>query len=141
MNALGRGLNSARAAVNRSAAPAVLPDLCDIFTTGLVSDGHSGQSTGESLVAQDLPVEVEDATPGGAQIVAGGQTYQATHRLKFGYSAVTVAIRPEHIVKIKARGVVGEFVFEKPVPVKGSSSVWLYYSAVLVTGFRSPANV
>ena len=141
MNARARGIERARTAVNRSAAAQVLPDLCDIIQIGLVSDGHSGQTEGETVVANNVPVEVSQASPSTSQIVAGDQGWAATHRLKFGYSFTTAGINPKQIIKVHARGDQALMRFEAGPPEKGSTSVWLFVPARLTTGFRSPANV
>jgi hypothetical protein len=143
MNALAKGIEQARIAVNRSAAGQVLPDLCDIVAIGLVSDGHSGQTEGEinPPVATNVPVEVSQASPGTSQVVAGDQSWVATHRLKFGYNSTTAAISKKQIVQVHARGNQPPMRFEVGPPEKGSTSVWLFVPARLTTGFRSPANV
>lgn len=141
MNALARGIEQARTAVDRSAAAQVLPDLCDITELGLVFDGHSGQTEGETTVATDIPVEVSEAAPSSNTVVAGGVTYTGSHRLKFGWNAVTVAINPEQKITVHARGLESAMVFEQPVREKGSTGVWVFVLAKLTRGFRSPSNV
>lgn len=141
MNALARGIEQARTAINRSAAAQVLPDLCDIFQIGLADDGHSGMTEGENEIATNIPIEVAEATPSNNTIVAGDVTYTGTHRLKFGWNATTAAINPKQLIKVHARGSEGILIFEQPIRARGGNGPWLYVLAKLTTGFRSPVNV
>lgn len=119
----------------------MLPDLCDLISIGLVGDGHSGQTEGENVIAQNIPCEVSQAAPGSNTIVAGGVTYIGTHRLKFGWNPATAAIMPTQMIRVHARGSEGQMIFEQPVREKGSMSVFLFCLAKQTVGFRSPANV
>lgn len=141
MNALARGIEQARTAVNRSAAAQVLPDLCAIIQIGLVSDGHSGQTEGEQSIATNIPCEVAEATPSNNTIVAGDVTYTGSHRLKFGWNATTAAINPKQLIKVHARGNEALMVFEQPIRERGGNGPWLFVLAKLTTGFRSPSNI
>lgn len=141
MSDVGDANNEIRAALNDEAAADVLRDLCDIVELGLVTDGHSGKTEGLTPVATNVPVDIAPAAPGGNTIVAGGVTYAATHRLKFGWNSTTAAINPKQKITVHARGNESAMVFEQPVREKSSSAVWLYVLAKLTTGFRSPANV
>src|SRR5947207_7809336 len=119
MSEVGDAINEARTEVNSDAASDALPDLCDITALGLVSDGHYGDTEGETTIATNIPVEVAEATPSGNTIVAGGVTYTGSHRLKFGWNATTAAINPEQLIKVHARGSEALMVFEQPVREKG----------------------
>jgi hypothetical protein len=141
MSKVGDAIDRARAKVNAKAAPKALTDLCDISVLGLISDGHSGQTEGETPVATNIPCEVSQAAPGANTVIAGGVTYTGTHRLKFGWNSTTVGIVPKQLIRVHARGDESEMIFEQPVREKGSKSPWLYVLAKLTTGFRSPANV
>lgn len=140
MNGLARGIESARAALNRSAGK-FLPDLCDLIVIGLGPDGHSGQKPTETTEASNVPCRYDEATGSEKQVDAGGVAYTATHRLTFGASAVTMAIEPKYIVKVLARGDKPDLFFEQPVRAKGSMAVFVTCLAKQTTGFRQPANV
>jgi hypothetical protein len=141
MSDVGDAINEARTAVNTEAAAEALTDLCDIYQLGMVDDGHSGQTEKETVVAQNVPVQVSQAAPGGNTVVSGGVTYTGTHRLKFGWNSTNVGINPKQKIYVHARGNEGQMIFEQPVREKGSTSPWLFVAAKLTTGFRSPPNV
>lgn len=140
MNSVARGIESARRSVNRNASK-FLPDLCSLTVIGLVSDGHSGQTEGETILASDIPCRYEEATGSEKQVDGGGVAYTATHKLTFGASATTMAIEPKYIIKVLARGDKPDLFFEQPVTAKGSMAVFVTCLAKQTTGFRQPANI
>jgi hypothetical protein len=141
MSEVGDAINEVRAEVNADVASEVLPDLCDIIQIELVSDGHSGQTEGESPAATNVPVEIAEATPSNNTIVAGDVTYTGSHRLKFGWNATTTAINPKQLIKVHARGSEKLMVFEKPIREHGGNGPWLFVLVTLTTGFRSPPTI
>lgn len=118
-----------------------LPDLCDLIVIGLGSDGHSGQKPTETTVASNLPCKYEEATGSERKHDDGAVEYTASHKLTFGATAVTMAIEPNYIVKILARGDKPDLFFEQPVRAKGSMAVFVTCLAKQTTGFRQPPNV
>lgn len=140
MSDVGDAIDEARAEINSSASE-FLPDICDLIELGLVDDGHSGKTEGQTTIATDIPCEVSEAAASGNTIIAGGVTYTGTHRLKFGWNATTVAINPTQQIVVHARSDEGQMIFEQPVREKGSMAVFVTCLAKLTTGFRSPSNV
>lgn len=140
MSDISDGIDEARSDLNDEAAD-TLTDLCDITTLGLVDDGHSGQTEGETSFATNVPVQISQAAPGANSVEAGGVTYIGTHRLKFGWNSTNAGINPKQKIYVHARGDEGQMVFEQPVREKGSMSPWLFVLAKLTVGLRSPSNV
>ena len=140
MNGIAHGIETARAALNRSSKQ-FLPDLCDLIAIGMGSDGHSGQTPAEATVASDVPCKYEEAAPSERKLDDGTVSYTATHKLTFGASADTMAIEPTYVIKVKARGDKPDLFFEQPVRAKGSMAVFVTCLAKQTTGFRQPANV
>jgi hypothetical protein len=140
MNSVARGIERARASVNRSAGK-FLPDLCNLISIGLADDGHSGSTAAETTVATNVPCRYDEATPSERKLDDGTVGYTATHKLTFGASAVTMAIEANYIVDVLPRGDKGHLFFEQPVRAKGSMAVFVTCLAKQTTGFRQPANV
>jgi len=140
MSKVGDAYDRARSKIDDK-ADRILTDLCDIVSLGLVSDGHSGKTEGETPYATNIPVEVSEAAPGVTVNPGSGASYTATHRLKFSWNPTTAGINPKQKITVQARGNESEMVFEQPVRERGSKSIYLFVLAKLTTGFRSPANV
>jgi hypothetical protein len=140
MSDVGDAINEARTEIASSASE-FMPDLCDIIGEGLVSDAHSGQTIGETVVASSIPCQVNETPQSAGPIVAGGVSYSGTHRIRLPANANTMAIVPTQMLRVQANDNHGELIFEQPVRAEGSMAVFVTVSAKLTTGFREPANV
>lgn len=118
-----------------------LPDVCDLIKIELQSDGHSGQTPKETQKAENVRCRYDEVSGASSQIVVGGVTYTATHRLTFTNSAETMAIEPTYIVKVHRRGDIPQMIFEQPIKEKGSLVALVSCLAKFTVGFREPANV
>jgi hypothetical protein len=72
-----------------------------------------------------------------SQVVVGGEAYLASHRITLPVTEATLAIKPEDRIKVEARGLNPELIFQQPVIIEGSTTVFVNVAATLVQqGYR-----
>lgn len=125
-----------------------LVDTCDVSRVSLTTDGFSGKTLGApSAFISDLPCMVEQLgllTGKGAsqQIVAGGITYNASHRIFVKTSDDVLGITPRDQIKVHARGDSPQMIFEQLIVVKETFSPLIsIYGTLVVQGFRTPGTI
>lgn len=117
------------------------PDLCNLFSTGLTTDGHSGHKPSDSPVATNIPCVYELLSAPSTAIVEGGISYEMTHRIEMEATDTTRAIGPHYTLKVLARGANPELKFEQPVRDQKSFDPVVNVRARLVFGFDQPGIV
>lgn len=117
------------------------PDLCDIITLGLQSDGHSGQTQASTVTATGLQCFYEEAPATGNQVVNSGVLYAATHRLYLQRTTASAALAPTQLLKVHARNNVPDLYFEQPTIFETSYQPFVIVLAKRSIGYRQPANI
>lgn len=131
MNEIARAIEEARREVAR-AAREILFDLCDIYAPTFADGGASGDSVSYGdPVARNVSISYK-GLGNGRQYVAGGEAYIASHELKMPWNATTLAITPEHRLRVHARGITPEMIFQKPAAIDDSKSAFLMLNAFVV---------
>lgn len=111
----------------------ILFDECDIYAPLFVDGGAAGDTVtlNPTPVAQNVGV-THKGLGKGKEVSIGGESYIATHKLTMPRTSITVAITPRHQIRVKARGLTPQLIFEKPVINEDSISPLLEISAILV---------
>lgn len=130
MSDVGTAIDEARTEL-ASAADEFMFDLCDILNPQFTDGGSSGDSLGLVPGQTNVPCDYKPARPG-AQVEIGGTVYVGSHVLRLPWASYTVAITPEHRIKVHARDSMPEMVFEEPALIPGSYSVFVYVLAKFV---------
>ena len=107
-------------------------DLCDIIAPSFTEGGAGGDSVALNPIATNIEVFIEEISGAVAQTVLGGESFISSHRLNMKRSAVTLAITPEHRIKVYPRDGMPERIFEKPVDTAKSFNPILMFKASLV---------
>lgn len=113
-----------------------MPDLCDLLGPTKIDQG-AGHTTVEAVIASDIPCSIVQ-TSGGVSFHDGESVANKGSRLQLPYNATTAGITRQYKVRVHARGVNPQMIFEQPVIEADSMSPLLQISAVLTEGFRSP---
>jgi hypothetical protein len=132
MNELAEAIEEVRTEL-ADAQSEILFDECDIYAPMFVDGGPSGDSVtlNPIPVAQNVGV-TQKGLGKGREVSVGGETYIATHKLTMPRTSSTVAITPRHQIRVYARGLTPQLIFEKPVINEDSIDPLLEVSAVLV---------
>jgi hypothetical protein len=130
MNELATAIEEVRTEL-AGAANEILFDLCDLDGPTFVDGGGSGDSVTIGSIAQNLNVSYK-GFGGTRQFTVGGETYTASHELKMVRTTTTVAITPRYLIKVQARGLTGQLIFQKPFIFEDSKSPFLKIGATLV---------
>lgn len=130
-------LASARSLIEDDPEAHGLVDLCDLIGPTFVDGGAGGDSVTIGDVATDVKCLVEPAGQG-EQIVVGGETFIASHRLYMIKTTATEAITPRYKLKVHARNGTAQMIFENPVIVDESLSPLITVKSILVKqGYQS----
>jgi hypothetical protein len=118
------------------ACPEIMADTCDIIGRTFTDGGALGDTVGPTTLAENVPISYK-SRGGNSQVVVGGKAYTASHDLTLPWTAITVAITPEHKIKVKPQGLQGELIFQEPIISPSSNDVFITVHATSVRqGFR-----
>lgn len=119
------------------------PDLCDLIGSALQDDGSgSGSDTlVDDPLVEDIPCRYEEVSGGAAQVISGGVTVIATHRIEMQISDEALVLTAQGKILIQARGDKPQLIFEQPIRSEGSIGATVEFKAILVTdGYRHPGT-
>lgn len=136
MSDLGDASNEYRTELAAEASE-FMPDICSLIPPAMTAQG-SGHTLGEGTPITGIPCTHEQAGGGGVSFHDGESVVTKSHRLGLPFTSDTVNIRKEYKIKVAARGLNPEMIFEQPVIDTDSMSPLLQVLAVLTEGYRQP---
>lgn len=136
MSDIGDAINEVRTDLATDAAD-FMADVCSLIPPALVAQG-SGHTLGEGAHVTNIPCNHEQIGGGGVTFHDGESVVTKTDRLELPYTSQTIAITRQHKIKVAARGVNTQLIFEQPVIRVDSLSPLLQVFAVLTEGYRQP---
>lgn len=136
MSDVGDAIDEVRTDLAADAAD-FMADVCALIPPLLVTQG-AGHTLGEGTPVTGIPCNHEQIGGGGVTFHDGESVVTKTDRLELPYTSQTIAITRQHKIKVTARGVNTQLIFEQPVIKPDSLSPFLQVFAVLTEGYRQP---
>jgi hypothetical protein len=135
MSKVGNAITKARTKLAAKAGK-FMPDLCDLLDPVRVNQG-SGHTLTEGVVASNVPCRI-DQVSGGVSFHDGESVANKAGKLELPYTAATAGITRQYKIRVHARDVNPQMVFEQPIISTDSMSPLLQVSAILTEGYRVP---
>jgi hypothetical protein len=129
MSEVGSAIDEVRSEL-AGVAGEFMPDTCSITKNPTADGGASGDTLVPTTSTTNIPCSYKSLGLG-SQDVVGGDAQLASHRLTLPTTQATVLIKPEDRITVKARGGYPALVFQRPVIVNDSLSVFVKVNATL----------
>lgn len=126
MNKVAAGIEKARERV-AAKTEKFLPNTCKLITATSVPDGFGGSTETETEVETGINYKYEPLGPS-QKTIGGGAITTQTHKLTMGHTETTRAISSHYKIVDEDNA---DLVFENPVTLDGSFSVFLVVAAEL----------
>lgn len=140
MSDLGDGVNEFRTDLAIDAAE-FLADLCDLIGPPVKVDQGAGHTITDGAIVQNVPCGHEQIGGGGVQVNDNGTVVTKTHRLTLPYTSQTILVDRHYKIKVRARGLNPEVIFEQPVQDLSDTAPLLDVLCVLTEGYRKPGTL
>lgn len=138
MSKAGDAINRARTKV---AAKGDKPffDLCDLLPAPTLTAQGAGHTMTAPAAIANIPCSHRQLGGGGVQVIdETGTAVTKSHRITLPYTSTTVLIDRHYKIRVHARGLNAETIFEQPVREFSSTSPLLSVLATVTEGQRSP---
>lgn len=117
-------------------------DLCDLIPSPTLTAQGAGHTMVAALPVQNVPCTHRQLGGGGVQVIdETGTAVTKSHRVKLPYTSATVLIDKHYKIKVKARGLNAETIFEHPVRELDSGSPILSVLVTMTEGQRRPGII
>lgn len=137
MSDVGDAIDEVRVDLATDAAD-FMADVCSLIPPpALVAQG-AGHTFGTEVPVTGIPCNHEQIGGGGITFHDGESVVTKTHKLELPFTSSTVAITRQYKIKVTARGLNPQLIFEQPVIDVDSLSPLLQVFAVLTEGYRQP---
>lgn len=117
-------------------------DVCDLIPSPTLTAQGAGHTMTAAAPIQNVPCTHEQLGGGGVQVIdEAGTAVTKSHRVKLPYTSTTVLIDKHYKIRIHARGLNAQTIFEHPVREFDSGSPLLNVLVTMTEGQRSPGII